>query len=484
MQAQPPPDPPPPTGTILYCNCRQLCDGVLQIINDRRKWNRHAKYREGPAEFFERRRMDAAAQAAQAGGSAPRAPAQPVPPSMRPPAAPARAPVPPVHAPVALAEQGGRIPGIASVRAPSHEPHTLSPMDVEHPVPPVPAPVGQAPLMAHDDDPPEPPLPLADELAQPPVNGYSEDVDMPMHARHREVAEAQAFIRAMQTVTLDGSGLSGETIACLRAPPHHVATITDGERAALRMFLARGDASEDNYTDNRAAMTELHPEDEHTVPTYEQVKRLIANVTGIDALIHDMCINSCVAFTGPFAAEPDCPTCGEPRYEQEDGPRGRKVLRRTFHTYPLGPQIQAMYASPENARLMQHRAERTSQIRAQLRADPTSVEALDDVYWGNDYLGAVGHGEIKTDNSVVMMSLDGAQLYESKTSDCWFYVWVLYDLPLTSRYKKRYVLPGGVIGGLKKLKNVDSFLFPGLYHVAALQRNSLKIWDAAREQEF
>ncbi len=79
MQAQPPPDPTPPTGTILYCNCRQLCDGVLQIINDRRKWNRHAKYREGPAEFFERRRMDAAAQAAQAGGSAPRAPAQPVP---------------------------------------------------------------------------------------------------------------------------------------------------------------------------------------------------------------------------------------------------------------------------------------------------------------------------------------------------------------------------------------------------------------------
>lgn len=353
-------------------------------------------------------------------------------------------------------------------------------MDIKIPGPPVPAPVQQAPLMAHDDNPPEPPLPLVDELAQPPINGYSEDVDVPVHACRREVTEAQVFIRAMQTATLDGSGLSGETVARLRTALQQSWT----ESAALRMFLVRGDTSEDNYADNQAAMTKLHPEDEQAVPTYEQVKRLVANITSIDALLHDMCVNSCVAFTGPFVAEQDCPTCGEPRYEQEDGPRGRKVPCRTFHTYPLGPQIQAMYASPENARLMRHRAERTSQIQAQLRADPTSVKALDNVYWGNNYLGAVGRGEIKPDNTAVMMSLDGAQLYKSKTSDCWFYVWVLYDLPPTSRYKKRYILPRGVIGGPKKPKNIDSFLFPRLYHVAALQCEGLKIWDAAREQEF
>ncbi|KAI0704477.1 hypothetical protein C8T65DRAFT_552567, partial [Cerioporus squamosus] len=29
-----------------------------------------------------------------------------------------------------------------------------------------------------------------------------------------------------------------------------------------------------------------------------------------------------------------------------------------------------------------------------------------------------------------------------------------------------------------KPKDLDSFLFPGLYHVAALQNEGLKIWDA------
>ncbi|KAH9848551.1 hypothetical protein C2E23DRAFT_739310, partial [Lenzites betulinus] len=199
------------------------------------------------------------------------------------------------------------------------------------------------PIVDHRDDPPEDPLPAGGAgLPEPPIYGYSEDVDVPTQARRREVAEVQGFIRAMQQATLDGSGLSGEGVARLRAPPHRVASITDGERAALRMFLARGDASEANYTDNRAAMAELHPEDEQTVPTYEQVKRLVGSVTGIDALLHDMCVNSCVAFTGPFAPLDRCPTCQEPRYEEQEGAHARRIPRRTFHTYPLGPQLQAM----------------------------------------------------------------------------------------------------------------------------------------------
>lgn len=338
--------------------------------------------------------------------------------------------------------------------------------------------------MLHDDDPPEPQPDEQDEQQADPIYGYTEDVDVPRQARRREVAEVQEFISQLRAATLDESGLSAGTVARLRSPPHRVPTITDPERAGIRMFLARGDASEDNYTDNRAAMVELHPEDEKTVPTYEQAKRLVSNVTGIDALVHHMCVNSCLAFTGPFAQADTCPICKEPRYDQLDTTNGRQIPRRTFHTYPLGPQLQAMYASPENARLMRHRAERTEEIRAQLAADPDSAEVLDDIYWGNDYLAAVNDHVIEEDDIVLMFSLDGAQLYESKASDTWFYIWVLFDLPPTSRYRKRFVLPGGVIGGPKKPKNVDSFLFPGLHHVAALQREGLEIWDAAREVQF
>ena len=58
------------------------------------------------------------------------------------------------------------------------------------------------------------------------------------------------------------------------------------------------------------------------------------------------------------------------------------------------------------------------------------------------------------------------------------------DLSPNERYKKRHVLPGGFIPGPNKPKNLDSFLFPGLHHVRALQIEGLHIWDAFRDEKF
>ena len=83
-----------------------------------------------------------------------------------------------------------------------------------------------------------------------------------------------------------------------------------------------------------------------------------------------------------------------------------------------------------------------------------------------------------------MMSLDGAQLYQSKQSDCWIYIWVLLDLSPDLRYKKRHVFPGGFIPGPNKPKNVESFLFPGFHHLSALMKEGLQIWDALENNIF
>ncbi|CDO77612.1 hypothetical protein BN946_scf184946.g4 [Trametes cinnabarina] len=132
-------------------------------------------------------------------------------------------------------------------------------------------------------------------------------------------------------------------------------------------------------------------------------------------------------------------------------------------------------------RLMRHRGVHTQEILVAVRHDPSylTTGTFEDVYKGLDYLRKVETGRIKDENTVLMFSLDSAQLYASKTSDCWFFIWVLLDLPPGSRYKKRFVLPGGVIGGPNKPKNVDLFLFPALHHLAALQREGLRIWDAS-----
>ncbi|KAI0350660.1 hypothetical protein OH77DRAFT_1360845, partial [Trametes cingulata] len=160
----------------------------------------------------------------------------------------------------------------------------------------------------------------------------------------KEVRDAQAFIRHLKAAELEGSGLSSETLQRMREPRREpTGSVTPHQRVALRMFTARSDASEANYADNRAAFLELHPEDD--IPSYEQVKRLVADITGIDAILTDMCINTCLAYVGPFAVYEQCPHCGEPRYDAWTHSQGREVPRRRFQTYPLGPQLQAMWAS-------------------------------------------------------------------------------------------------------------------------------------------
>ena len=61
-------------------------------------------------------------------------------------------------------------------------------------------------------------------------------------------------------------------------------------------------------------------------------------------------------------------------------------------------------------------------------------------------------GDIKENDIVLMVSLDGAQLYEHKDLDFWMYVWILINLSPKKCYHKVQVHPGGFIPSPKKLK--------------------------------
>ena len=199
-----------------------------------------------------------------------------------------------------------------------------------------------------------------------------------------------------------------------------------------------------------------------------------------------MCPNSCLAFTGPYSDEEVCPLCGASRWNQErlQFTNGRsKVPAKRFTTIPLGPQLQVLYCDPDQAHQMHYLYERTQQIFAELRRTG-SISSVDDIAAGWDYLGAVLDGDIKKDDIVLMVSLDGAQLYESKQSDCWIYIWIILNLSPDKRYKKVHVCPGEFIPGPNKPKNIDSFLFVGLHHIAALQHEGLHIWDASEDCAF
>ena len=299
------------------------------------------------------------------------------------------------------------------------------------------------------------------------------------------------FILALSTATLADlvAKLGPQALERLWDPPRWPLLIDNaGHRHSISIYLATEHSSEDTYEKicrSTARNFSGAPGIEDLL-SFHNVENLIAAMTGVEKLQHDMCPNSCAAFTGPYSDKEECPLCGTSRWNQEhlDCTNGRsKVPAKRFTTIPLGPQLQALYRDPDQARNMCYLHEHTQQIIAELQRTG-SISLVDDIAAGWDYLRAVLDGDIKKDNIVLMVSLDGVQLYESKQSDCWIYIWVILNLSPDKQYKKVHICPGGFIPGPNKPKNIDSFLFVGLHHIAALQREGLRIWDASKDCVF
>jgi hypothetical protein len=142
-------------------------------------------------------------------------------------------------------------------------------------------------------------------------------------------------------------GLSVEAINRLRNPirrqPDH--PLDNSLRTAIKLYL--GNPSEETYKKNRDILVEHCPNAK--IPSYYRTGRIVAELTGIESVVHHMCINSCVAFTGPFLDLNNCPVCSEPHYDQfqlQSTAGKKKFPRQEFHTIPIGPQLQALYQEP------------------------------------------------------------------------------------------------------------------------------------------
>ncbi|KAF9488114.1 hypothetical protein BDN71DRAFT_1485144 [Pleurotus eryngii] len=255
---------------------------------------------------------------------------------------------------------------------------------------------------------------------------------------------ALKFINLLCTTTLQESGMD---------PDDYLLQIDDPDLLlSIKIYKACSLASEATYNTTRQAITECFPD--CRMPTLDQVKQHIRDLSGIKPIVHHMCENPFLAFTGPFELLDQCPKCPSPRYMKP----GSLEPCKAFSTILIGLQIQALYL--------------------QLHATGGQISKYYNYISGHEYLDAIQAGLIKDIDIVLMYSLDGCQLYQSKTSDCWIFVWIFLNLDGNCRYKKVYITSGIVIAGLDKPKNLDFFLFPTFYHVSALQHEGLKIWDA------
>ena len=317
-----------------------------------------------------------------------------------------------------------------------------------------------------------------------PHTSGDEDREPDVEIRIDDLKITREFINGLHNASLDDEHLPEDVLMRLRCPLEQPLDISDPDiRQSIDLFLSN--ASQDAYTSTRAAVLRRNPD--NVILSFDQVKRKITELSGVVSIVRDMCPNSCVAYTGPYANLETCPKCSESRFDPiklaaSDGKK--KVPQQKFHTIPLGPQLQALWRSPESADAMKYRHRQTEIILEQLRVNNGAIPVYEDFYHGRDYIDAVTRGDISASDTVIVLSIDGAQLYSDKASDCWMFIWTVFNLSPNLRYKKKAVLPGGFIPGPNKPKSVDSYIFPSLHHLAALQLEGLRIWDAQNDCVF
>ena len=296
-----------------------------------------------------------------------------------------------------------------------------------------------------------------------------------------DLKDTLAAIEEIKNASLDAQ-FGEDDLYCLRNPIEEELDIDDRYiRLSLDMYLILTNVSQETYRELVAAFLRCHPEAKGRLLSYDQIRRRVKNLTGIVPIYDDMCVNSCMAFTGPYKHFDTCIECPEPRYDQAilHSSNGTvKKPRLSMTTIPIGPQIQALWSHRSSAEKMGYRQRVTDTLLGQVELP----DVLTDYTEGQDYLTNVAP-HLKPHDTVLMFSADGAQLYRNKKSDCWMYIWVIYDLAPGDRYKKRYVLPGGFVPGPNAPKNFDSLFFSGVYHLSALQREGLIVWDA-RDQKL
>ena len=165
------------------------------------------------------------------------------------------------------------------------------------------------------------------------------------------------------------------------------------------MFICLSNIIEHRYPDSKLL-------------SLDKVKQLTVKITSISPITDHMCIKSCVAYTGPFKALDACPVCNEPCFDSQHWPR------QVFLTILVGLLLQALRRSKAKAMALCYRTLHTKALLSELANNEGLPKHYSDFLDGSQYPEAVDKELIKEDDIVLMLLLDGAQLFMSKQSNC------------------------------------------------------------------
>jgi hypothetical protein len=113
-----------------------------------------------------------------------------------------------------------------------------------------------------------------------------------------EVKTSLNFIRKLQNARLDSNiePLDSDLLKCIRNPPAGSVDFTPDEHFSIEIFLSINNSSEETYNDVRQTIMRRFLGTE--ILSFYRVKTLLNKSTGVTPIVHEMCINSCIAYTG------------------------------------------------------------------------------------------------------------------------------------------------------------------------------------------
>jgi hypothetical protein len=145
---------------------------------------------------------------------------------------------------------------------------------------------------------------------------------------------------------------------------------------------------------------------------------------------------------------------------------------------PIGPVIQALYGSHEIAEKMHYLKRRLAQNVEHVHVH-RRLDKYNDMACGQELVDAWNSATFGHSDIALQFSINGTQLWPDQPSKAWVFIWVVHNLPPSMQYQKDFVIPGATVPGPNKPGDLESFLFPSLYHIAVLQCKGLRIYDSS-----
>ncbi|KAF8224358.1 hypothetical protein L208DRAFT_1312029, partial [Tricholoma matsutake] len=103
---------------------------------------------------------------------------------------------------------------------------------------------------------------------------------------------------------------------------------------SLELFSALAAHPKSAYNEVHHIFNKTHPDS--PLHSYWVIKSHLKKLSGITQIEMDMCPNSCITFTCPFANLQQCPECAECQYDPK---KLGEIPLKQFYMTPLGPQI-------------------------------------------------------------------------------------------------------------------------------------------------